>query len=542
MSNVSSFPETQAGAAKLAALVRDFDRDAEANRQAIAELLQNDPEGFCRAAIETLKEGVDSPAAQCLSALLVSGNLLFRGLCDPALDREQAISLARQAHSDDPTVDVTLLRKLADANAADPGFAPGMAERLLEIIDRISDGKRILPVLMRMLGNDNPFLRSKAVLMIGRSGRSINWIEKRLQEADTRVRANAIEALWGIDPPEARELLRWATWDSNNRVVGNALVGLYRLGIVSPLAELVKMAAHDSWPFRRTAAWAMGATGDPRFGKVLGRMIADSSGNVRKSAFAAVRRLREAAAQVAQTAQWPVAIAVAPQNTRAGERVVSVAVSAADGQETPSILPVQFLLTEDGEPVWSYRVARKEAPAPLSAVLVFPRTLDKGASPCLKWQRSTDVWSTLTFPDNGDAEASRSADTDFADFWTALQHAAIPGNVPPHGQRHLIVVAPDQAGDRSNGNLISVLRASYTSIQVLSTFANSPLRQLCRRIEGHFQHVNTSAALEEAVSLAYLSLLPSYEIRYRPIFRNAASVKLRVQTPTGWGEATVQLL
>lgn len=52
----------------------------------------------------------------------------------------------------------------------------------------------------------------------------------RLGESDPRVRANAIESLWGVDSPEARTLLSFATNDANNRVVGNALLGLYHLG------------------------------------------------------------------------------------------------------------------------------------------------------------------------------------------------------------------------------------------------------------------------------------------------------------------------
>jgi hypothetical protein len=339
-SYVSSLLETQVlySPAALAALVRDFDRDAVTNRKHITEFLQFEPEGFYLTAVEILKKDMDSRASQYLVALLVHGNLLFRALCDPALDQPRAAELARQAHRGDATVDIKLARSLADAGGTDSGIAPGMAERLLEIIDSISDGKRILPSLMRMLRNDNPFLRSKVVLMIGRSGRSIAWIEKRLQETDTRVRANAIEAMWGIESEQARDLLQWAMKDTNNRVVGNALVGLYRLGEVSPLAEIIKMAAHDSAAFRRTAAWVMGETGDPRFSEVLGRMIADGHADVRKSAFAAVRRVRSAGAEVSQTAEWPVALAAGPKNPRTGERRVSVAVVSADGRGNPKVL------------------------------------------------------------------------------------------------------------------------------------------------------------------------------------------------------------
>jgi len=567
-SYVSSLVETQVlySPAALAALVRDFDRDAITNRKHITEFLQFEPEGFYLTAVEILKKDMDSRAAQYLVALLVHGNLLFRALCDPALDRERATELARQAHRGDPAVDVKLARALADADGTDSSVAIGMGERLLEIIDAISDGKRILPSLMRMLRNENPYLRSKVVLMIGRSGRSISWIEKRLQETDTRVRANAIEAMWGIESDQARDLLQWAMKDTNNRVVGNALVGLYRLGEVSPLAEIIKMAAHDSPAFRRTAAWVMGETGDPRFSEVLGRMIADGNADVRKSVFAAVRRVRAAAAEVSQTVEWPVGVAAGAKNPRTGDRRISVAVVTEDGRVNPKILPAQFLVSEDGQPIWSYRVAEKMAPGPMTVLFLFPRKLDKTGWDqrtlrCLKWKRSTDLWSSLPYSGEVDNMSASSSDLDLPSFignssrvarvfqeapkrsdctgfWTAVRRAVLPGDAPVRGRRHMIVVATDEVGGKADDALIAAVKTSQTSIQMVSSSPNLVLQEFCGRIGGSFLSVKDNSAIEEAVSLSYLSLLARYEIRYQA-GPDATSLKVRVHTPAGWGEATV---
>lgn len=570
---MSSLLETQAlySPAALAALVRDFDRDPATQRRHITEFLQFEPEVFYQTAMEILKKELDTRAAQYLMALLVHGNLLFRALCDPALDRERAIELARHAHRGDPTVDIKLARQLADAGALESGVPAGMAERLLEIIDGISDGRRILPSLMRLLRNDNPFLRSKAVLMIGRSGRSLNWIEKRLQETDTRVRANAIEAMWGIDTAEARQLLEWAAKDSNNRVAGNALVGLYRLGEIAPLAELVKMASHDSPAFRRTAAWAMGETGDPRFSEVLGRMIADSAGGVRKTAFAAVRRVREAGTQVPAAGEWPVAGSCSPPDPRTGQRRLSLAVVTADGHGNPKVQPVQFMLSENGQPVWCYRVTERMPPDPMTVIFLFPRKTDRSGKPwdqgglrCLHWKRSTDLWSSIPYsgtedsPSDGPAglelpsfiaNASKAARifeetprrADCTGFWSAVHRALLPGNGAVRGKRHVIVLAPDDVDGAADDPLISAAIASRALVQVVSTSANPALQDFCRRIDGRFHYVRDPSAIEETVSLAYLSLLSRYEIRYQPACTGADALKVRVQTSTGWGETTVDL-
>ena len=552
-------------------MVRDFDREPGANRKPISDFLQREPEVFYRTAIEILRKDAGSRAVQYLVALLISGGLLFRALCDPSLDRERATALARQARLGDPMVDIRLAGQLADSNSSDGAVAPGMAERLLEIVDRISDGNRLLPSLMRILRHDNPYLRSKAVLMIGRGGRSLSWVRKRLQESDARVRANAIEAIWGVDTDQARELLDWASNDGNNRVIGNALVGLYRMGESSSLARLAKMAGHDSPAFRRTAAWAMGETGDPRFSELLGRMIADDNADVRKSAFAAVRRIREAMVRITEGPEWPVALAPGARNPRTGERRVAAAVVTSGGRGSPPVLPVQFILTESGQTVWSYRVTEKMAPGPLTVLFLFPRRLDAagkecdhGAMRCLNWKRSTDLWSAVPYS-AADANPSESpADLqlpsfiansaqaakafqktqtrlDCTGFWTAIRRAVLPGNNAIRGGRHLIVLAPEDVGENGDQNLAAAVHASRTTVQVVSNCANAGLEEFCRRVEGRFLHVKDLAAVEEAVSLAYLSLLARYEIRYRSDAPAGASLKLRVHTPAGWGESTAEL-
>jgi hypothetical protein len=565
---VSSLPDPQAiyRPAALAALMRDFDREPVASRQRIRDILQCQPEVFYRMAIEVLRDGVPSRASQYLVGLLVSGGLLFRALCDPELSREQASELARFAQAGDPAVDVQLSGQLAHATRVESDLAPGTAERLLEIIGQISNRMHRLPSFMRMLRNGNPYLRSKVVLLIGRSGRSLKWIKKRLQESDARVRANAIEAAWGIDTPEARELLAWAARDLNNRVAGNALLGMYRLGEGSSLAELSKMASHDSAAFRRTAAWAMGETGDSRFTEVLGRMIGDAHTGVRKVAFAAMRRVREATAYGSQLPQWQMAAAAGPTDQRTGERKVSVAVAAADGHENPRVLPAQFLLTENGQVVWSYRVAERMAAGPMAVLFLFPRSPDKrwddATRRCLTWKRSTDLWSTVTYSGADDkaadsmnlelpgfiassAESARaleqtSRQTDCTGFWTAIKQAILPGSNAVRGPTHMIVLAPEGVGGSADDDLIAAVRASRTAVQLISAAENPVLREFCRRVYGHFQHVKDGAGIEEAISSAYLIVLARYEIRYQPVVADAATLKIRVQAPAGWGETTVE--
>jgi HEAT repeat protein len=276
-------------------MVRDYTQNTPRNRRLIRELLTADRQGFCSAAIQFLKSPEASPAVEYLISLLASENLLVAALCDPALNPRQALSLARAAQGTDPNVDVAIARELA-ANVESAG-GRDRDQRLMEILSRISDGTRILPFLMRLLRHPDPYLRSKAVLLVGRGNRNVQWIRKRLAESDGRIRANAVEALWGVDTPDVRELLRSLARDDNNRVAGNALLSLYRLGDRSVVEDLVKMAGHASAAFRTTAAWVIGETGDPRFLEILAHMMNDPNVATRKRAFAALGRLKAAATE-----------------------------------------------------------------------------------------------------------------------------------------------------------------------------------------------------------------------------------------------------
>jgi hypothetical protein len=102
----------------------------------------------------------------------------------------------------------------------------------------------------------------------------------------------------------------------------------------------------------------------------------------------------------------------------------------------------------------------------------------------------------------------------------------------------MIVVATDEVGGNADDELITAVQTSQTSMQMVSSSPNVVLQEFCRRIGGSFQTVKDNSAIEEAVSLAYLSLLARYEIRYQA-GPDATSLKVRVHTPVGWGEAAV---
>jgi len=562
------------GSAALERLLRNFASDMVRHRQLIRELLDSDREAFLAHTIEILKTDTDSRGVRYLMSLLLSENLLFEALGDPALDRQQAVALARIAVRVDPMTDVALARWLASTVLSDPDArsigAPG---RLMEILGEISPGPRILPCLMPLLRSANPFLRSQAVRMIGRGIGNVKWVRSRLTETDTRVRANAVEGLWSVESEESREMLRQAARDGNDRVAGNALLGLYCLGDCAAMSALLQMVGHPSSLFRKSAAWAMGATTDPRFSEVLGSMLADPDAGVRKRAFAAVSQIKAASARLCANPAWRVFGRVVREGRGPcpALRSIRVTLVANDGHEHPHARPTQFILTEDGQAVWSYEVREEPLPEAMSVVFVFPRSVAADVAPwtraalqCLERKRPVDLWCSVPYVAGEDGGTADDANPELPRFtsyrglmaaalthtpkrsdctclWSTLERIVHPENTSVCGMRHIIAFVPAEIEKPAGCGLATAVLSSRSSLQIVSNGPNPALEELCVETGGGFQIGASDAEIEELVARAYWNLVARYQITYQPVCPHAATIRLRVHSPQGWGEVSIRV-
>ena len=390
----------------------------------------------------------------------------------------------------------------------------------------------------------------------------------RLSELDPRVRANAIESLWETDTPEARTLLSFAANDANNRVVGNALLGLYHLGESSVLADVVRLAGHESALFRSSAAWVMGEAGDPRFTEALRPMISDPDSKVRKRVFAALGQIKAANAQPSAGQRWHVAGRMLAGESLKGLRRLMLAVAAEDMREPPKVAPLQFILSEGGQYITSYQASEKPLPESMSVVFVIPRSREaaggaffEGVLNCLRWKRPSDLWSVQPYIQTGDGEVPPPRDPepplftansdalaaalretpkrlDCTDLWTALESATKQDGGQSRGKRHVIVFSSGEEGRLAGDGLITNLQSSRIPVQAIAFGPNEQLQEFCRRTQTWYRNC-VEAELVEIIEQAYLSLLARYEIDYQPVMASPADLKVRMQTPVGWGETLV---
>lgn len=115
----------------------------------------------------------------------------------------------------------------------------------------------------------------------GRTCQNAEWVHKRLAEVDPRVRANAVESLWGLDSESIRGVLKHASRDQHHRVAVNALIGLHLTGAADATASLQKMARGSDPLSRAAAAFGMGRILKNEFKPVLEVLLRDTDARVR---------------------------------------------------------------------------------------------------------------------------------------------------------------------------------------------------------------------------------------------------------------------
>jgi hypothetical protein len=230
---------------------------------------------------EILRSEIDGPCQNAIRLMYMEENLSAESVATCLRSRERL----------QPEFDEKIASYIDQFGS---GLSSKATIKLLEIVDRISDCSRVQGTLVRLTAYPDPRVQSKAAILLGRGTLNIKLIEVQLMSPDARVRANAIESAWSVK--DLKLVLRKATADPDNRVVGNALLALYNLGDADVFADLIKMTQHESEAFRITALWVMGRTEDARFGDTLRSFVQKAKGKVRWMALRSLGQLKRASA------------------------------------------------------------------------------------------------------------------------------------------------------------------------------------------------------------------------------------------------------
>jgi hypothetical protein len=274
--------------------VASFGANPAGATNSIRQLQASDPPGFVLAAVRLLTSTEEkSPGVQYVAGLMFAGNLLIDALLDKRiLADEPAIALARNLSMAEPLLDVRLVRKML-ANAAGDirAVKAESALRMLTLVEQISDCSRLSSYLVQLMRHPSPPVRSKVALLMGKSNLNLSRIKSFLASDDPRLRANAVESLWGRGDKAVITMLWELSKDANRRVAMNALVGLCKAGDRAAYEQLMNAAASHDPVMRAGTAWAMGEIQDAQFAEVLGKLTQDEDLKVRSLAQRSLEKL-----------------------------------------------------------------------------------------------------------------------------------------------------------------------------------------------------------------------------------------------------------
>jgi hypothetical protein len=313
----------------------------------------------------------------------------------------ETLALAQKLIACEPRFDVMFLEFLQQPRPAaqeESAFHIGLA-----ILDSISQGDRLVPGALKLLKHPNAKVRSKAALFIGSRTQNLAWTN-RGDEYDARVRANILESLYGVNSDFVHHIFRSNVNDENNRVAGNAVLGLYMLGEASSIPIIYDMSRHPDARFRNTCAWIMGRTGDPRFAPVFSELMNDSDDLVRAQAFKGLVELRKSMRASAARPQLKSAVVKAVE----GEPLsVLTVVHDLKDQPVRGIRPTNFILKTGtpAKPIREYKLQEHECRSSLSIAFVvclpaededavesqFLQTIQR----CGELRRPRDRWSVV---------------------------------------------------------------------------------------------------------------------------------------------------
>lgn len=310
---------------------------------------------------ELLREAKDQPGTRQMMAQLMGRGLL--GLVYETLaanDPGAAGQLVHVASRMDGSVERILKRPQVRAGVELSDEEAGL----------LADWLRVLAgAAGRVLEQRNARCRARMALAWGKIAQIERMGEQWLEDPDARVRANAVESLWGRADAEAVEIFRRKLEDAHQRVAANAAVGLYLAGESEAVKALWRMATEGDAARKAAAVWAMGRTGDARFLPVLARMrqMQPAPVLVMRNLAAAKERILH----VEEAPREPLSVEAAAVAGR-GDLQVDVRVSREDGTPVQELRPVDFCVEVNGEVAWDYRVRRRPPPEGAAVWLVAP--------------------------------------------------------------------------------------------------------------------------------------------------------------------------
>jgi HEAT repeat protein len=315
---------------------------------ALRQASLSDPELFFQAGYRLLESLADSPErARIYNGLLGCPSFLIELTRKDRFALPKLVQICRDMAAIDKRLDIRLAHLLPGRMEDRHHLEPEVVARILELLNEISMGPRLILLLSHLTAHPHPKVAEKATVLMGRRVCNTAWTQRRLETGGPEIRAGVVQGLWGRNTPEARLTMRSCLEDASERVVGNAVFGLHLLREAGVPELVERMMEDERPPFRATAAWLAGQIGEAEFTGLLGRARNDSEASVRLAAIQAMVQIRRSAESEEAPPKTQPAVPDQPVET----------VAPAKPPETPPVeprpvkpRPVEPRLVEPAEP------------------------------------------------------------------------------------------------------------------------------------------------------------------------------------------------
>jgi len=576
----------------IAAILATFSETDMTAKQGLQEMFNSDPASFTRASVSVLATLTSEAAARYLVQLLSKQRLLLEELVNPERLKTEAAAAAAQALTRLGSPIEKELERALDAALRQPQSAMviGRIARILDLLAAISAPRTCLLFQAELMAHGSSAVRSRAAMLIARSGKNSAFVARLMLDPDPEVQAAVVEALWNLGAAEARPLLLAAVRSRNSRVAANAVLGLYRLGDVASIGLMLEMARQTDSGFLETAIWAMGEAGDPRFLPFLMDRFQRSAGPERMAVLRSLGCIRRKERE--QDKADPIEIRISEAVVRAdGTRRLAITLRSPGNQDLSGMKATSFAVWEGGALIEDYSVAAAINPALLIAAFVLPR-FDSSADPyraailegmdrALRFRRPDDLWridrylmkASLKGPPASEKatipydEALLGSTKTLRGFLTSqdLLRKTISAPGPRErsasdvaaaiervvdamrriaGTRHLFIFLQSGGNDVDSRRMQKLREFVQEERLVLHGFAPEdatgcePLRDLCLAIEGGTFQFTPPEQVPQIVERIYSNLLNRFKVTYKaPGGAGAAEGAVVVSSENGCGRA-----
>ena len=362
----------------------------------LRELLDEAPAVFRQVVAAMLASARDTPELRYVIALLSARGLLVPLLRDlSSTDRGAAGVVAQLAQRMDPRFDRSMARQVPEVNPQIDRTRPD-PEFLLGLLDALSGGMCLLPLLAPLRESKDPRIRARMALLLGRITQAQNWFQALEQDPDPRVRANVIESLWSVGGELSLACFERGLRDDHHRVVANSLVGLYLHGKTSGVSGLVDLSRHSDPLFRAAATWAMGRTGDTRFLPVLRQMRRGPAQDsiVVRNALPAIAQINQAT--VAATRRETHLICLRRGTELDSNLDATFVARDRESGPLPILKPTDWQIRANCQPIWSYQADFVPPAARLAIGFALPTASGEDSNRMPQWRdalRTAASWS-----------------------------------------------------------------------------------------------------------------------------------------------------